>query len=37
MGKRELREWKEAVHIFLSEDREAAFQEAILIARMNED
>lgn len=36
-GKQGLREWKEAVHIFLSEDREAAFQQALLIGRKNED
>ncbi|HUZ93940.1 MAG: hypothetical protein WCE63_21425 [Acidobacteriaceae bacterium] len=32
-----LREWKEAVHIFLSDNREAAFQQALLIGRMDED
>lgn len=36
-GKQGLREWKEAVHIFLSDDREAAFQQALLIGRMDED
>ena len=36
-GKQGLREWKETVHIFLSEDREAAFQQALLIGRKNED
>ncbi len=36
-GKQGLREWKEAVHIFLADDREAAFQQALLIGRMDED
>ena len=30
-GKQGLRHWEEAVHIFLSEDREAAFQRALEI------
>ena len=36
-GKQELREWKQAVHIFFSDDREAAFQQALPIGRMDED
>ena len=36
-GKQGLRQWEEAVHIFLSEDREAAFQQALLIGRRDED
>jgi hypothetical protein len=36
-GKQGLREWKEAVHIFLSDDRETAFQQALLIGRIDED
>jgi hypothetical protein len=36
-GKQGLRQWKEAVHIFLSEDREAAFQQALLIGHRDED
>ena len=30
-GRQGLREWKQAVHLFLSDDREAAFQQALLI------
>ena len=36
-GKEGLREWKEAVHIFLSEDVQAAFQQALEIGRLGED
>jgi len=36
-GKRGLREWKDRVHIFLCDTREAAFQQALLIGRMEED
>jgi hypothetical protein len=36
-GKEGLREWKEAVHIFLSEDEQAAFQQALEIGRQGED
>lgn len=36
-GRQGLREWKQAVHIFLSDDREAAFQQALLIGRRDED
>jgi hypothetical protein len=36
-GKEGLREWKEAVHIFLSEDQQTAFQQALQIGRMGED
>jgi len=36
-GKRGLREWKEAVHIFLSEDEKTAFQQALEIGRLGED
>ena len=36
-GKEGLREWKEAVHIFLSEDDQTAFQQALEIGRLGED
>ncbi len=36
-GKQGLREWKEAVHIFLSEDEQTAFQQALEIGRLGED
>ena len=36
-GKEGLRAWKEAVHIFLSEDQETAFQQALIIGRQSED
>jgi hypothetical protein len=36
-GKQGLREWKEAVHIFLSEDEQAAFQQALEIGRLGEE
>jgi hypothetical protein len=36
-GKEGLREWKEAVHIFLSEDEQAASQQALEIGRLGED
>jgi hypothetical protein len=36
-GKEGLREWKEAVHIFLSEDEQTAFQQALEIGRFGED
>jgi len=36
-GKQGLREWKEAVHIFLSDDHETAFQQALLRGRIDED
>ena len=36
-GKEGLREWKEAVHIFLSEDEQTAFQQALEIGRLGED
>lgn len=36
-GKEGLREWKEAVHIFLSEDQQTAFQQALKIGRLGED
>jgi hypothetical protein len=36
-GKQGLREWKEAVHIFLSEDVQRAFQRALEIGRQGED
>ena len=36
-GKQGLREWKEAVHIFLSEDERTAFQQALEIGRLGED
>jgi hypothetical protein len=36
-GKEGLREWKEAVHIFLSEDVQKAFQQALEIGRLGED
>lgn len=36
-GKQGLREWKKVVHIFLSDNRETAFQKALLIGRMDED
>ena len=35
-GAEGLREWKDAVHIFLSTDQHSAFQQAILIGRMAE-
>ena len=35
-GKEGLREWKEAVHIFLSEDQETAFQQALELGRKGE-
>ena len=36
-GKQGLRAWKEAAHIFLSEDVQAAFQKALEIGRQGED
>ncbi|MGP8268795.1 MAG: hypothetical protein ACLQLH_01900 [Terracidiphilus sp.] len=36
-GKEGLRAWKEAVHIFLSEDEQTAFQQALEIGRLGED
>ena len=36
-GKPGLREWKEAVHIFLSEDEQTAFQQALEIGRLGEE
>jgi hypothetical protein len=36
-GKEGLREWKDAVHIFLSEDEQTAFQQALEIGRLGED
>jgi hypothetical protein len=36
-GKEGLREWKDAVHIFLSEDEQTAFQQALEIGRQGED
>ena len=36
-GKEGLREWKEAVHIFLSEDEQTAFQQALEIGRQGQD
>ena len=36
-GKEGLREWKEAVHIFLTEDQQTAFQLALKIGRLGED
>ena len=36
-GKEGLREWKEAVHIFPSEDDQTAFQQALEIGRLGED
>jgi hypothetical protein len=36
-GKQGLREWKEAVHIFLSEDEQTAFKQALEIGRLGED
>lgn len=36
-GKQGLREWKESVHIFQSEDQETAFQQALEIGRLGED
>jgi hypothetical protein len=36
-GKEGLRAWKEAVHIFLSEDEQTAFQQALGIGRLGED
>jgi hypothetical protein len=36
-GREGLREWKEAVHIFLSEDQETAFQQALELGRLGED
>ena len=36
-GKEGLREWKEAVHIFLSEDEQTAFRQALEIGRLGED
>ena len=36
-GKQGLREWKDAVHIFLSEDEQTAFQRALEIGRLGED
>jgi hypothetical protein len=36
-GKQGLREWEEAVHIFLSEDEQAAFQQALEIGRLGEE
>jgi hypothetical protein len=35
-GKEGLREWKEAVHIFSSQDDQTAFQQALEIGRMGE-
>ena len=36
-GKQGLREWEDAVYFFLSEDREAAFQQALEIGRRERD
>ena len=36
-GKQGLREWKEAVHIFLGEDEQTAFQRALEIGQRGED
>ena len=36
-GKEGLREWKDAVHIFLSEDEQTAFQQALEIGRHGEE
>ncbi|MGH9606441.1 MAG: hypothetical protein ACRD3N_12180 [Terracidiphilus sp.] len=36
-GKEGLREWKEAVHIFLSQDEQTAFQQALEIGHLGED
>ena len=36
-GKEGLREWKEAVHIFRSEDVQTAFQQALHIGGLGED
>jgi len=36
-GKEGLRAWKEAIHIFLSEDEQTAFQQALEIGRLGED
>jgi hypothetical protein len=36
-GKEGLRAWKEAVHIFLSEDEQTAFQQALEIGSLGED
>jgi|HubBroStandDraft_6_1064221.scaffolds.fasta_scaffold651216_1 hypothetical protein len=36
-SKQGLREWKDAVHIFLSEDEQTAFQQALEIGRLGED
>jgi hypothetical protein len=36
-GKEGLRAWKEAVHIFLSENEQTAFQQALEIGRLGED
>ena len=36
-GKQGLREWKEAVHIFSSEDEQTAFQRALEFGRLGED
>jgi hypothetical protein len=36
-GKEGLRAWKEAVHIFQSEDQETAFQQALAIGRQGEE
>jgi hypothetical protein len=35
-GREGMREWKEAVHIFLSEDQETAFQQALELGRQGE-
>jgi hypothetical protein len=35
-GKQGLRQWEEAVHVFLSADRETAFQRALEIGRLAE-
>jgi len=36
-GKQGQREWKEAIHIFLSEVEQTAFQQALEIGRLGED
>lgn len=36
-GKQGLREWKNAVHFFLAEDEQSAFQQALEIGRQGED
>jgi hypothetical protein len=36
-GKQGLREWKEAVHIFPSENEQSAFRQALEIGRLGED